>query len=403
MHLPVILRSCSDALVPFCKPGAGRIVLSLPVVLLMRSCSGALVQFCKPDAEKIVLSLPDPLTSIQQGVIYTGAMRQREIVPGRHIQSHPTPNIKRYAVLGERNSCTTALSFFIRSNLDFNCSPVTKHHCAEFMEWRHSFPSSLIQRKPNTTLFFLVTRHPYEWLQSMRRNPFWANCHKNRSLVDFMSLEWMSFNHTVCPSHLPLKCLKTEQRSFFEEAEDLMGKYLSPPTLQGLQPLSPQHCPRSPPDDSAFFPGELLGDRDPSTGERFPTIMAMREAKLRDWLQSSARVPYAHHISCTEFMRDPEKLLQDISTKFNIKRFIPELVPGAHSPCVFSFGRCVSSDTKAKREYYLTGRHMEGYDNVSLSLANAWLDPDLERRFGYDLFDTVEAAVASHHSYGPGT
>ena len=33
-----------------------------------------------------------------------------------------------------------------------------------------------------------------------------------------------------------------------------------------------------------------MGDRDPDTGERFPTVAAMREKKLRDWEAGAAKV-----------------------------------------------------------------------------------------------------------------
>ena len=37
-------------------------------------------------------------------------------------------------------------------------------------------------------------------------------------------------------------------------------------------------------------PAEMMGDRDPDTGERFPTVAAMREKKLRDWEAGAAKV-----------------------------------------------------------------------------------------------------------------
>mmetsp|Transcript_51853 Transcript_51853/g.135298 ORF Transcript_51853/g.135298 Transcript_51853/m.135298 type:complete len:187 (+) Transcript_51853:1396-1956(+) len=38
--------------------------------------------------------------------------------------------------------------------------------------------------------------------------------------------------------------------------------------------------------------GEMLADRDPDTGERFPNILALREAKLRDWLRVSQAIEW---------------------------------------------------------------------------------------------------------------
>jgi hypothetical protein len=42
------------------------------------------------------------------------------------------------------------------------------------------------------TLHLLVTRHPYEWLSSMRQNGFYATFHKNQDMLTFLTLEWMS-------------------------------------------------------------------------------------------------------------------------------------------------------------------------------------------------------------------
>ena len=48
-------------------------------------------------------------------------------------------------------------------------------------------------------LHILVTRHPYEWLQSMRRNGFYAAFHKNLDMTTFLTLEWMSLD--ISPDH----------------------------------------------------------------------------------------------------------------------------------------------------------------------------------------------------------
>jgi len=50
---------------------------------------------------------------------------------------------------------------------------------------------------------------------------------------------------------------------------------------------------------------ELLKDRNPETGDRFPNVLAMREAKLRDWLRVSSKLLHNHHTSCRDFMLDP--------------------------------------------------------------------------------------------------
>ena len=50
---------------------------------------------------------------------------------------------------------------------------------------------------------------------------------------------------------------------------------------------------------------EMTSDRDVETGERYPTVMAMREAKLRDWARVAVGLPFAEHVACRDFMLDP--------------------------------------------------------------------------------------------------
>ncbi len=54
---------------------------------------------------------------------------------------------------------------------------------------------------------------------------------------------------------------------------------------------------------------EMLGDRDPDTGRRFPTVLAMRAAKLRDWLRVERRLLHADRAACRDFMLDPRCVL----------------------------------------------------------------------------------------------
>ena len=49
----------------------------------------------------------------------------------------------------------------------------------------------------------------------------------------------------------------------------------------------------------------MLSDRDPDSREPFPSVLAMREAKLRDWLAEGGRLGAQHHVACRDFMLDP--------------------------------------------------------------------------------------------------
>ncbi len=49
---------------------------------------------------------------------------------------------------------------------------------------------------------------------------------------------------------------------------------------------------------TGFQIAELLLDRDPENGQRFPTMLALREAKLRDWVREMKRMPLSAHVAC---------------------------------------------------------------------------------------------------------
>jgi len=52
------------------------------------------------------------------------------------------------------------------------------------------------------------------------------------------------------------------------------------------------------------------------------------------------------------------------------------------------------------RRYYLDMQFLKSFDPRSLAIANAWLDPELEKRFGYRLFDSLQRASVP---YDPST
>jgi hypothetical protein len=53
---------------------------------------------------------------------------------------------------------------------------------------------------------------------------------------------------------------------------------------------------------------EMMNDRDPDTGQRFPTVLAMREAKLLDWIRISPLLEHADHIACRDYMLDARQV-----------------------------------------------------------------------------------------------
>lgn len=50
---------------------------------------------------------------------------------------------------------------------------------------------------------------------------------------------------------------------------------------------------------------------------RFPNIMAMRTAKLKDWLLYSKSKNFSYHISCRDFLLNPEYVFFLIDVQFH--------------------------------------------------------------------------------------
>ena len=51
-----------------------------------------------------------------------------------------------------------------------------------------------MSQREEGVLHVLVTRHPYEWLDSMRRNAFYINFHKRQDMASFLTLEYTSLD-----------------------------------------------------------------------------------------------------------------------------------------------------------------------------------------------------------------
>lgn len=51
---------------------------------------------------------------------------------------------------------------------------------------------------------------------------------------------------------------------------------------------------------------EVLEDRDQDQMHRFPSILAMRAAKLRDWFMATKDLDFTTHIPCRDFFLDAQ-------------------------------------------------------------------------------------------------
>mmetsp|Transcript_19179 Transcript_19179/g.52939 ORF Transcript_19179/g.52939 Transcript_19179/m.52939 type:complete len:663 (+) Transcript_19179:104-2092(+) len=464
--------------------------------------------------------------------------------------------IRRIWIWGERCSCTTALMDALSENFDLDCNlkrrvtrwdpgtgwRVDTPPCiSPGIPWKHGFFRRARHVNEENALNLLVTRHPYEWADSLRRVAPHMNLHKMQPMERFLTMEHFTLDVANEEHHLDEYLrLHPPTLQFFEgrseagkprrRARHLLessgldrarssdadsGGQSSPrrrlaPASQarpsdpakGLHrfpvgewqlafrnatggvrakapnlrrdPTANQHLAQidkvialtpmalvaanesvAAVDKELKFmrrraaaaiiaaarslepinpPLEVMSERDPDTGRRFPTVMAMRERKLRDWVDATAqgrggeaaRVRNAAHIACRDFMLDPGSVLDMLEKKFRLPRSRRAASQWQQGGCIRKFGRqCQQAGTaqggeqvwpplpetpasdpgsKAKareqlnaskaelRRYYLDMQFLKSFDPRSLAIANAWLDPELEKRFGYRLFDSLERA-----------
>mmetsp|Transcript_19182 Transcript_19182/g.52958 ORF Transcript_19182/g.52958 Transcript_19182/m.52958 type:complete len:655 (+) Transcript_19182:58-2022(+) len=478
-----------------------------------------------------------------------------------------SPIIRRIWIWGERCSCTTALLDALSDNFDLDCDlkrRVTRWDpgtgwrvdwpacIAPGVPWKHGFLRHAQHANEENALNILVTRHPYEWADSLRRVAPHMNLHKMQPMERFLTMEHFTLDVANEEHHLDEYLrLHPPTLQFFEgrseagkprrRARHLLessgldrarssdadsGGQSSPrrrlaPASQarpsdpakGLHrfpvgewqlafrnatggvrakapnlrrdPTANQHLAQidkvialtpmalvaanesvAAVDKELKFmrrraaaaiiaaarslepinpPLEVMSERDPDTGRRFPTVMAMRERKLRDWVDATtqgrggaaARVRNAAHVACRDFMMDQRSVLEMLEKKYGLTRSKRSAASWQLDGCIRRFGSCIhpakASDVEQRgqsplavlaptpdpsrtaqeeaqrqldaakaelRRYYLEMQFLKSFDPRSLAIANAWLDPELEKRFGYRLFDSLERASVP---YDPST
>lgn len=246
--------------------------------------------------------------------------------------------------------------------------------------------------KGSGELHILITREPYAWLESMSRNAHYAKLHQYASSVwgfeDFLSLEWAAFTEAVLPV---LKLPTKEQKINTMISHKSLDSASYNASLARLR-MSTSQIPYD-----TKSKGEMWIERDQDTKTRYPNIAAMREGKLRDWLRFAPQLDRTMHISCEDYMHDPVAVLSRLHTFFGLTRLNTTKNMWDLRSCKSNFGNCKGKDQNwddpdlaEKRNYYALGRYFQKYDNTTLALANAFLDPELEKLFGYRLIQNLE-------------
>lgn len=93
--------------------------------------------------------------------------------------------IKKFTIYGERNSGTNYLKALILKNFDVS---MTWQY-----GWKHFFGFNDLSDSDDT-LFIGITRNPYDWINSMYRNPHHLRDLKHQTIDNFLSQEVRSFN-----------------------------------------------------------------------------------------------------------------------------------------------------------------------------------------------------------------
>jgi len=225
-------------------------------------------------------------------------------------------NIDHIQIFGERCSGTNYLEHLLKENF---CSIKFPWEYG----WKHGFPPPDIPAADNC-LFVVIHRHPYDWIRSFHRNP-WHSAWELRNLdfSEFIRREWW--------------CV-WDQHAFKNPDDPVYGK-------------------------------EMMGDRDPDTGKRFANVLKLRSAKLRSWLQLQDRVPHCIHIRYEDLSADPETVLADLASRFNL-----------HRDRAF---RNIDGDKGGSIPY-----QRRRYDHIltaDLDYMRNELDSNIESRVGYDL------------------
>ena len=108
--------------------------------------------------------------------------------------SNDLGKIERIAVWGERHSCTNYLTNLLQTwwgPILKNCGQ-TKCVTGGEKLWKHDFLRNA-DGSNATTLHILITKDPYEWVESMQKLPYHAFLSRHKRMKDFLAGEWVEF------------------------------------------------------------------------------------------------------------------------------------------------------------------------------------------------------------------
>ncbi|MGT2514374.1 hypothetical protein ACVOMT_09185 [Sphingomonas panni] len=179
---------------------------------------------------------------------------------------------------------------------------------------------------PRDVLVLAVARDPVDWVRSLHRQPWHAHPElKALGFSDFIRAPWHSY----------------WDREFW-----------------GVE------------DDHPVLGREMLHERCPDTGERFANPLAKRTAKLRHWSGLHDRAHHVALLSHEAFVADPAGVIADLSAATGLAMADPFVAQDSYKG-------------QGKRPFTPTAyAEISDADRAHI---HAWLDPEVEARFGFDI------------------
>eukprot|EP00292_Cryptomonas_paramecium_P011667 CAMPEP_0113727112 /NCGR_PEP_ID=MMETSP0038_2-20120614/40876_1 /TAXON_ID=2898 /ORGANISM="Cryptomonas paramecium" /LENGTH=306 /DNA_ID=CAMNT_0000657933 /DNA_START=675 /DNA_END=1596 /DNA_ORIENTATION=+ /assembly_acc=CAM_ASM_000170 len=276
------------------------------------------------------------------------------------------------------------------------------------------------------TLHILVTRHPYEWIDSMQKNGFYAPFHKKQ--IPHPGVDVAGHEPCEYPAGGGLPSRQSTHDSQCQQlAQRRLGAQGKPSRLPGgqgaLQRQAPVHR-KSLPQRRGHARGEAA--RLAAGLAVLPIQPSRRVPGFHAGPQRAARIPGGH-------LR-PQAQASDGQGRRLGRGHVPVAlwrVPAgtrtdwrkgqlaAMNRMVLTVGGGLSAlgtplatllrdenselfkfmviprqsvTLPAQIDHSLQGKYMNSFNDETLRVTNAWLDPELESNFGYRIFDSMERA-----------
>ncbi len=190
--------------------------------------------------------------------------------------------LDRFQVFGERRSGTNFVENIMKRNTDLRF--------VTFYGWKHGIPYYPVF--PACCLFFIVVRHPLEWVRSFYRGPY-------EGVEQIIKLPFSEFIRSEWEGHY-----RPDPSPWNEQGYTVDGR--------------------------VGWDEPLQLDRHPIEGRRFHNVMEMRNIKLAGQLSLLKRGLNAVLIRYEDMLEHREAIVQKISDIFSV-RLRPEFDPVEHT------------------------------------------------------------------------